>query len=238
MRKFKLSKRLERIASYIPKESRLVDIGSDHAYLPIATVLSGETTYAVAGEVSRGSFEKANSQVNKNKLRDKIKVRLADGLEAICAEDKINVITIAGMGGSLIVEILERGCQKKLFHGSEHLILQPNIGESSVRYWLMKNGYKILAEEILEENEKIYEIIVADEGESFFTGMELFFGPFLLKDKNKIFQKKWKQELVIRKNILNFLSQAKISDDKKISQLQREISWIMEVLDYARKNNH
>jgi tRNA (adenine22-N1)-methyltransferase len=207
-------------------------------YLPIATVLSGEVAYVVAGEVSKGPFEKADFQVSKNKLCDKIEVRFADGLEAICAEDKIDVITIAGMGGSLIVKILERGYQKKLLHGSERLILQPNIGEDSVRYWLMKNGYKISAEEIMEENQKIYEIIVADEGDSCSTDMELFFGPFLLKDKNKIFQKKWKQELVIRKNVLNSLSQAKIPDDKKTDQLQREISWIMEVINHARKNNH
>ena len=82
------------------KAARLADIGSDHAYLPVALMLKGKIEFAVAGEVVKGPFESAKRQVMKNGLSERIEVRLANGLDAIERQDQINAITIAGMGGS------------------------------------------------------------------------------------------------------------------------------------------
>ncbi|MDR0691263.1 MAG: class I SAM-dependent methyltransferase, partial [Streptococcaceae bacterium] len=158
MNEIQLSNRLKKVASYIPEGARLADIGSDHAYLPIFCMLTGKISYAIAGELVEAPFEKALAQVDKNGLKSCLEVRLANGLEAVFLDDEIDVITIAGMGGTLISEILEHGLQKKRLSGKERLILQPNIGENSVRNWLMNNDYQISAEAIVEENEKIYEI--------------------------------------------------------------------------------
>ncbi|MCQ4503552.1 tRNA (adenine(22)-N(1))-methyltransferase TrmK, partial [Vibrio parahaemolyticus] len=118
---------------------------------------------AVAGEVVKGPYESAKKQVQKNGLEKRIVVRLANGLDAIEPTDQINAITIAGMGGALIRDILEAGAKQHRLTGKERLILQPNIGEQAVRKWLQDNHYQIIAEEILEENKKIYEIIVAEK---------------------------------------------------------------------------
>lgn len=48
-------------------------------------------------------------------MTDKIIVRLANGLDAIEPEDQIDVISICGMGGTLIRDILEAG-RKKSFN--------------------------------------------------------------------------------------------------------------------------
>lgn len=106
-----------------------------------------------------------NQHVSKSKdgLEDRITVRLANGLDAIQPQDGITAVTIAGMGGSLIRDILEAGKLNQRLSGQERLILQPNIGERTLRSWLQENQYKIQSEKILEENKKIYEIIVAEK---------------------------------------------------------------------------
>ncbi|MDA9462845.1 putative tRNA-m1A22 methylase [Enterococcus mundtii 3F] len=225
-----LSKRLETVGRFVPEAARLADIGSDHAYLPVALMLKGKIDFAVAGEVVKGPFESAKRQVRKNGLSERIEVRLANGLDAIEKQDQINAITIAGMGGSLIRDILESGRQNQRLSGKERLILQPNIGEKTLRTWLKENNYQIIAEEILEENKKIYEIIVAEKKEQpmEYSEKELMFGPHLLAEKNAIFLAKWQRELKQREVILEQLKNA--SEQNRHETIQQEVEWIKEVL--------
>ena len=126
-----LSKRLLNVAKLVPKGARLADIGSDHAYLPAYLALKGQIEFAVAGEVVKGPFQNAQQVVRAQGLNEQIAVRLADGLAAIEASDQIDTITICGMGGTLICDILEKGKDKLVKH--PFLILQPNVGEKNVR---------------------------------------------------------------------------------------------------------
>ncbi|MGZ7268958.1 tRNA (adenine(22)-N(1))-methyltransferase TrmK, partial [Streptococcus pyogenes] len=77
---------------------------------------------------------------------DMIQVRLANGLAAVEEQDQISAVTIAGMGGGLIADILEAGKEK--LGSVERLILQPNNREDDVRNWLVHNQFKLIAEEI------------------------------------------------------------------------------------------
>jgi len=225
-----LSKRLETVGRFVPEAARLADIGSDHAYLPVALMLKGKIDFAIAGEVVKGPFESAKRQVMKNGLSERIEVRLANGLDAIEKHDQISAITIAGMGGSLIRDILEAGRQNQRLSGEERLVLQPNIGEKTLRTWLKENNYRIIAEEIIEENKKIYEIIVAEKKEQpiDYSEKELMFGPFLLEDKNATFSAKWQRELKQREVILEQLKNA--SEQNRYETIQQEVEWIKEVL--------
>lgn len=225
-----LSKRLEAVGRFVPEAARLADIGSDHAYLPVALMLKGKIDFAIAGEVVKGPFESAKRQVMKNGLSERIEVRLANGLDAIEKDDHISAITIAGMGGSLIRDILESGRQNQRLSGEERLILQPNIGEKTLRTWLKENNYQIIAEEIIEENKKIYEIIVAEQKELpiDYSEKELMFGPFLLQEKNVAFSAKWQRELKQREVILEQLKNA--SEQNRYETIQQEVEWIKEVL--------
>lgn len=232
MNENQLSKRLEQVGKFVPYEGRLADIGSDHAYLPIALFLQKKLAYAVAGEVVQGPYESAKKQVAKNGLADQIMVRLANGLDAIERTDAINVITICGMGGVLIRDILEAGSNNQRITGKELLILQPNVGEKMLREWLVEQGYQIIDEAILEENNKIYEIIVAEKKatEKAYTKQELLFGPILLKQKSPIFLKKWQQEQMQREFVLQQLSKSSAVQQVKIQQFQQELAEIKEVL--------
>ena len=79
-------------------------------------------------------------------------------LAAVKEEDNVNTVTIAGMGGPLIVSILEKH-PESLKHVTR-LILQPNIHAKVIREWAMRNGWAIQDEVILEEDGKIYEVLV------------------------------------------------------------------------------
>lgn len=155
--------RLERVAAQVPAGARLADIGSDHGYLPVALLRRGVIVSAVAGEVAATPFRAAQRTVLDNDLGESIAVRQADGLAAIEPQDAINAVSLCGMGGETIRDILESG--KARLSGHERLILQPNGGEQPLRLWLMHNGYRIQYEEVLRENRFDYEIIVAERAE-------------------------------------------------------------------------
>lgn len=232
MNEQKLSKRLATVASYVPKGAVMADIGSDHAYLPAWLILNQVVTKAVAGEVVQGPYDSACKLVRQLGLEEQITVRLANGLEAIHPEDGITAITIAGMGGALISDILERGFEKDILTGQERLILQPNIGERKLRLWLQEHNYQLIGEELLEEDGKRYEVLIAEKvaEKISYTPQELLFGPFLLKQKSPLLKDKWAQELVQKELILGNLSEENPNHQAKISELKEVISWIKELI--------
>ena len=189
-----ISKRLELVASFVPQGAILLDVGSDHAYLPIELVERGQIKSAIAGEVVEGPYQSAVKNVEANGLKEKIQVRLANGLAAFEEADQVSVITIAGMGGRLIARILEEGLDK--LANVERLILQPNNREDDLRIWLQENGFQIVAESILEEAGKFYEILVVEVGQMKLSASDVRFGPFLTKEISPVFVQKWQKEAV------------------------------------------
>ena len=187
-----ISKRLSIVASFVPQGAVLLDVGSDHAYLPIELVESGKIERAIAGEVVVGPYQSAVKNVETHGLVDKIQVRLANGLAAFEETDQVSTITIAGMGGRLIATILEEGLDK--LSSVNRLILQPNNREDELRVWLQAHGFQIVAESILEEAGKYYEIIVVEAGTMNLSASEVRFGPFLSQETNPVFVEKWQKE--------------------------------------------
>lgn len=187
-----ISKRLELVASFVPQGAILLDVGSDHAYLPIELVERGKIESAIAGEVVEGPYQSAVKNVEAHGLEEKIQVRLANGLAAFEEADQVSVITIAGMGGRLIARILEEGLGK--LANVERLILQPNNREDDLRIWLQDHGFQIVAESILEEAGKFYEFLVVEVGEMELSARDTRFGPFLSREISPVFVQKWQKE--------------------------------------------
>lgn len=192
-----LDRRLKQVVAYIPEGSVLADIGSDHAYVPCFAIQQGIVKRAIAGEVNRGPMEAAQAQVALIGATNEIDVRLGDGL-AVLKKDEATCVTICGMGGSLISSILEAG--KTKLGAVERLVLQPNVDGQHVRVWLLSNGYRLVEETIVEENDKVYEILVGERGEEtvYKTGEErewqLLFGPYLVESRPEPFKLKWRRE--------------------------------------------
>lgn len=226
----KLSKRLETVAKFVPTGAVVADIGSDHAYLPCYLIHKGIASYAVAGEVVKGPYESAVGQVQKEGLSEKIKVRLANGLAAVKEDDHIDTITIAGMGGPLIVSILEKHPEKLL--GVTRLILQPNIHAKVIREWALAHNWAILDEEILEEDDKIYEILVLQRSQMELTELEVLVGPKLMQRKSATFIKKWSREKENWQRVLQSIEGADQTPeiDEKRAELETLIQLVEGVL--------
>ncbi|MFQ6556157.1 tRNA (adenine(22)-N(1))-methyltransferase TrmK [Pseudomonas sp. Lb2C1-1] len=225
-----LSMRLERVAAHMPAGARLADIGSDHAYLPVALLRRGAIAMAVAGEVALTPFSAAERTVGENGLEQQISVRLANGLAAIEPEDGITAISLCGMGGETIRDILDSG--KARLSGQERLIMQPNGGEQPLRQWLMEHDYRILCEELLQENRFYYEIIVAERaGPVTYTAEELYFGPLQLQARTPIFLAKWQRLLRQKQKTLTSFAKARQAvPEEKLQEVARQVRWITELL--------
>lgn len=130
-------------------------------------------------------------QVEKTNLTDVIEVRKGDGLSVI-KPGEVDCITIAGMGGTLIQTILEDGKEK--LQGVTRLVLQPNIGAHHIRQWLIEHKWSLIDEKIMEDDGRIYEILVAEQGEpleSYDEKVEagILVGPILAKRKTMLLKR-------------------------------------------------
>jgi tRNA (adenine22-N1)-methyltransferase len=248
-----LSKRLLTIAEHVPQGSKLADIGSDHALLPVYLAQKGIIVSAIAGELNAGPFAAALKQVMEAGLNSFIEVRQGDGLEVI-ASGEVDVITIAGMGGLLIVQILTQGIAK--LDQVQRIILQPNVGEEVVRRWLVEQGWFLSEEYIIQEDGKTYEVLVADRseqavdrnqflyqerqiaGKTINTARLLAMGPYLLTQADPIWIRKWQDELIKLQRILDQLAKSQQESSLHRQKLiQDEMLEIQEVLACSQKVN-
>lgn len=228
----KVSKRLEHVAQFVPHGARMADIGSDHAYLPSFLVKQGKVSFAIAGEVVSGPFKSAQETIQEEALTECITVRLGNGLDVVMASDNIDTITICGMGGELIAQILERGFQQGKLVGVTTLILQPNVAEQQVREWLMRHCYQIIDEVIMQENQKRYEIIVAIPSSEpvSYTSEQLQFGVYLPLEKNAVYIEKWTAELDKIDKIISSLEKASTDESNRIALFQQQRKIIKEMM--------
>lgn len=164
MREFKLDERLKACADMVEKGSRVVDVGTDHAYLPIWLVMHGVVESAIVSDVNDLPLYKAKNNIIKYKVYDKIQVVKSYGLNGIDYND-IDTIIVAGMGGELISQIISealwiRKCRKKL-------ILQPMSSEYDLRMFLLREKFVINKEKAVLSGRKVYSVISA-----VYTGIE------------------------------------------------------------------
>ena len=199
----------------VPQSNVIADIGSDHALLPIALVLNGKVTRAYASEVNEGPYEATVKNIEKHGVSNYVSAVLSDGISEL--EKDVNTISICGMGGSLIVDILDKD-KDKLQH-VETLVLQPNNNEENVRIWLMNNGYEIAFEKLIEEDGRFYEVIKASKGSSNYSKEQLFFGPVLLKEKSEVFMKKWDNHRVYLLKIMENINDKECSNYKLLESI-------------------
>lgn len=221
-----LDERLTKVASYI-KGKMLVDIGSDHAYLPIYAVKNNFVQRAVCGEVVKGPFDSTVENIRFHDLTDKIEARLGSGLEIVSHDDNIDSITICGMGGPLIADILKNGFQN--VKGMPRLVLQPNTHSYPVRKILVALGYSLIEETVIRNGHHFYEILVAEEGNAVYDEKKLMFGPINLQKRETSFIQKLERELDHQKRILSNL-EINSANQEKINEIRENVNLLEEVL--------
>lgn len=193
-----MSKRLKAIADAVDMDAVLCDVGTDHAYIPINLLKRNIIKYAVASDINQGPILRAKANVRKHGLDDKIKLVVSDGLDSIDMK-RIDTVIIAGMGGHLIADIIKRAPKKGIKY-----ILQPMTMGEELKRFLFENGFKIIAEKLAVEENKMYNIITACDGEEKYTEIDLFIGKCLLNDPflpeyTKKLKNKWQNIIKQRK---------------------------------------
>ena len=158
-RKSMLTPRLKCIISYV-KARVAADIGTDHAYVPIELVRSGRAERVIATDVHRGPLDIAAGHIERYGLSDRIETRLGAGL-SVLRPGEADTIVVAGMGGELIAEILNSSSE--VARASE-LVLQPMNSQYELRRFLIDNGYTIEREDIENEGQRVYNLMLVRSG--------------------------------------------------------------------------
>lgn len=161
--------------SCVENGAGVIDVGTDHGYLPVELAKRGYRGKIYASDIHPGPLEAAKHTAEKAGVSS-IQFLLCDGL-ALCPPGKIDTIVIAGMGGDLICRILDMAewCMDKRYK----LILQPMTKPEILRYWLVNNEFEICSEVLAEDSGTIYQILTARfGGETRLRDAELFTGAY------------------------------------------------------------
>jgi tRNA (adenine22-N1)-methyltransferase len=162
----KLSYRLQAIVDYIPKNTIVGDIGTDHGYIPVYLVENKISKKVIGTDISKNSLNKIIEYVKLTGNEEKVDIRLGDGLEVI-RPFEIDTVVIAGMGGLLIRDILDKDKEKR--DSITHFILQANVATKELREYLYENNFQIIDEKLVKEDSKFYEIIYAKKGKEYIS---------------------------------------------------------------------
>ncbi|MEE1279917.1 MAG: class I SAM-dependent methyltransferase [Oscillospiraceae bacterium] len=153
-----LPSRLLAIAALVPRGSLVADIGTDHALLPIYLIENGITDRVIASDIVDGPLSSAKKNISAHGLEDEISIIKSDGIAKVYPFTPKTII-IAGMGGETIRDIIS-ACDYSV-SGAPYFILQPMTRPELLREYLIKNGFSILSETVIQEQHHFYVIISA-----------------------------------------------------------------------------
>ena len=192
-----LGPRLLSVAKFVPQGSVVADIGTDHAYLPIALVENKIVDKAFACDVHEGPYKVAQKTILAAGLSSQIGVRFGDGI-TVLSPGEVDVLTIAGMGGALMIDILSK-CPPVTVD-LKGLVLQPMNGAALLRSWLYQNGWNINEEDLVLDEGRLYEVMYVVHGP---TAMP---EDILLEIGPKLWQNR---HVLLRQHVENLLFQSK-----------------------------
>lgn len=203
--------RLEAIASLVTKDAKVIDIGTDHAYLPIYLYQNNITKNITAADISKNVIDNAKNNIIKNGLENKIKVILSDGFKDT-TEDYDEAV-IAGMGTKTIMNILKH---KKI---PNSIIISSHNNLKELRVFMLELGYKITKEIVVRENNIYYDIIKYAKGKDNLTKTDLLIGKSNNIDYYKYLLKKYKDIYKLSKN-KTYLDYIKIIE-RKLDEMEK-----------------
>lgn len=152
-----LTARLAAVAALVRQGSRVADIGTDHALLPVWLVQSGQCPAAIASDIGEGPAASARRTVDEAGLTARIPVRVGDGLAPV-APHEVDDVVIAGMGGETIAAIMQSA--PWLRNSRYQLVLQPMSKPERLRRFLYSAGFAIERETVVAEGLRLYAVMV------------------------------------------------------------------------------
>lgn len=219
-----LSKRLTAVADLLGEGHCLADVGTDHGYLPIHLIQSEKIERAIALDVRTGPLERAKEHIAQQGLENRIETRLSDGVEAL-QPGEADCMAAAGMGGSLIIHILQKG--SRVIDSMKACILQPQSEIARVRDYLWAHGYRIEAEELVLEDGKYYPMMRVVPGGSQKIEDETYevcakYGPCLLSSRHPLLKKLVEKEYLQNAVLIEQLEGQPHPPQKRLEELYTE----------------
>jgi tRNA (adenine22-N1)-methyltransferase len=233
-----LTPRLEAVAKFVLPGQVVADIGTDHAYIPIYLVQSGNSQKAIATDIHDGPYRIARDRVNVCGLQDKIDVRKGDGFRPVKAGEA-QVAVLAGMGGITIRDIL---CQSpQVVNSLKQLVLQPMTAPEEVRRWLAENGWKLDNECIIKEDENYYQIISAVKGTQIWpekkSSLLWHLGSAVVARGDFVILEYIEKLITVNRKLLAELGQLDTPKGKaRIKELEQQIDEMEELREICRLN--
>ncbi|HEX9024898.1 MAG TPA: class I SAM-dependent methyltransferase [Clostridium sp.] len=200
-----LSKRLNWIIEKLDKVEIIMDVGTDHGYIPIYLVKNDIAKKVIASDINKEPLKKAKINASLDGVLDKIDLRLGGGLFPLNNREA-NAVIIAGMGGNLIRDILENDLNK--VKNLDYLILQPAQNPEVLRKYLYNNNYEILEEDICLDENKYYEIFKVKYKIGDYILLEDIFyeiSPTMLSKKLPLFKSYIENKIEKNKRVMEFI---------------------------------
>ncbi len=221
----RISKRLKAITGFISDNSKIIDIGCDHALLDIYIYQNFKNVSVIASDIHEGAIKIAKNNIKRYNLEDKINLRYGDGLSVV-NKNEIDTIIISGMGYNNIKKILS---DTDKLESVEKIIVQSNTDIVKLRKMVISLGYKIEREVMVKEKEIIYTIIEFTKGKEKYTYEQMYFGPRILENKDDLFYEYYNKKLLKYENLLLQLPQsgiyAKIHHSRLIKMIKKQLEY-------------
>lgn len=229
----KISNRLHKIYEQINKTTSVADIGTDHGYVPILLLNNNISPFVVMSDISDKSLDKAFKNFNLYCHDKEAYFRVGNGLNTLKPYE-VDEIIIAGMGGSLIIDILSEDMDKT--YSFKRFILQPRNNSGNLRRWLSLNGFEIEKEVLAKEGKFVSEIIVASPKKRNEREALVFIKdtddirwefPKTLKncDRNLLKEKiEWKKNSILEE--ISNLKKSKTDKNELINKLNRDFEYL------------
>lgn len=154
--------RLLAVTGLVPEGARLADVGTDRGVLPRLLLASGRIATCIASDVNAVALRAARLEATVAGHAGRLEFRHAAGLAAITTGDRIDTVTLCGLGGRSIVRILDCGRLDDL--GVQRLVIQPQTEVARVRRWLGEHRFGLVAERMIRERRRYYVILAAERG--------------------------------------------------------------------------
>lgn len=226
----KLSRRLELVASFVEPGSRIADVGTDHGYVPIWLVEQNTAVSAIAMDVRPGPLERAQKHIKLHGLEERIETRLSDGVSKLNSGEADTVV-IAGMGGELVIHILEEG--RHVWDSVKTWILSPQSELDKVRRYLEDQGFCIVKEDMTCDEGKYYTVMKVIRGTMNLSRDSYYlYGKYLSEHKNPVLKEFLNKEKCLYQNVLKQLELHGTEGSKSRKQeILLQLQWIEEILN-------
>lgn len=200
-----LSKRLSAVAGLVTEGASVADIGTDHGYIPIYLAEKNPQAVLLAMDVNEGPLKRAREHIQAAGLDERIELRLSDGLAAL-SPGEVDTVIAAGMGGGLILRILH--AHPQVTASVREFVLQPQSELEKVRAGLEEQGYRVIREDMVEEDGKYYPMMKMVHGreERPLTKVEHLYGRKLLEERHPVLYEYLQREKRLKKEILERLA--------------------------------